>query len=219
LLANLGVLGLPFSSFVNHISVEIALFLPTSAFSGYALTEGYRLVNRFIPNAYRRWLPALAWLVAIPLCLLGAQKLMPIINPVTLLARQADLPAIQWIETNLPVDATILINPFSWGYGIYAGNDGGFWITPLAGRKTIPPPILYGLGESQQVVTMVSELTRQAIELSKDPPALHALMQANQIEYLYCGVRGGVFDPALFKASPLFELVFEQDGAWVFRLR
>ena len=32
-------------------------------------------------------------------------------------------------------DATVLINPFTWGYGLYAGNDGGFWISPLAGRK------------------------------------------------------------------------------------
>ncbi len=223
LLANLGALGLPFSSFVNHISVEMTLFMPLSALSGYALAEGARLGNclmqRFTTRAIWRWLPALGWMIAIPLSLLGAQKLLPILNPVTLLARQADLPAIHWIEKHVPTEATVLINPFAWGYGLYAGNDGGFWITPLAGRKTIPPPILYGLGKNRKVVTELTEFTRQAIDLSKDPVGLHALMQAQQVDYLYCGVRGGVFNPALFTSSPLFETVYNQDGVWVFKRR
>lgn len=219
LLANLGALGLPCSTFVNHISVEIALFLPVSACSGFALAEANRLVNRFSPAKLKRWLPLTSWLIAIPLTILGAQRLTPILNPVTLLARQGDLSAMQWIEKNVPEQASVLINPFSWGYGIYAGNDGGFWITPLAGRKTIPPPILYGLGENLAVITEVTEFTRQAIELSKDPPSLYTLMQAKQVDYLYCGVRGGVFDPTLFQASPLFEEVFAGDGVWIFKRR
>jgi hypothetical protein len=58
--------------------------------------------------------------------ILGARQLISIINPITVLSRSADLPAIEWVKANLPQDETIVINPFSWGYGIYAGADGGF---------------------------------------------------------------------------------------------
>ena len=63
----------------------------------------------------------------------GAKQLIAIINPITVLSRNADLPAIEWVEKNIPVNETIVINPFAWGYGLYAGSDGGYWISPLSG--------------------------------------------------------------------------------------
>lgn len=219
LLANLGAFGLPFSTFVNHISVEITLFIPISALGGYALDEGYQAADRLMPIRFRRILAIVLAVSLITVSLLGARKLLPILNANTLLARNADLPAMQWIEEFVPENATVLINPFTWGYGLYAGNDGGFWISPLAGRRTLPPPILYGMGGNWQTAQEITERTRQAIEFSHDPSALYTFMQENQIDYLYCGVRGGVFDPILIQDSPMFELVYAQEGAWLFKRR
>ena len=37
------------------------------------------------------------------------------------------------------------------------------------------------------------------------------------IQYLFTGVRGGVISPQALKDSPLFELVYQADGASTFK--
>jgi hypothetical protein len=118
----------------------------------------------------------------------------------------------------VPEDETVLINPFLWGYGFYAGQDGGFWISPLAGRKTIPPPVLYGMGD-RETAKSINEFCRQVLEKGKDAQALHDLMQSRGVHYVYIGVRGGAISAQALRSSPLFDLLYAKDGAWLFRLR
>jgi hypothetical protein len=132
--------------------------------------------------------------------------------------RQADRPALEWIETNLPDNETVLINPFLWGYGIYAGQDGGYWITPLAGRKTLPPPNLYSMGNPQDIEN-ISRSCQLVLDKGKDPAALHELMRLQGVRYIYSGRRGGVLSPKALQESTLFNLVYAQDGVWIFEAR
>jgi hypothetical protein len=217
-LANLAAFNLPGGGFVNNTSVEIILFMPLSALGGYFLS---RLLSGWSSFIQYRWLGVYyAGLGAIGLVIafVGARQLIPILNPTTFLFRQADQPAMTWIEENVPAGETILINPFSWGYGLYAGNDGGFWISPLTRHVTIPPPVLYGLDDNPAHVQQINEIIQKVIELSQDPTELYTYLKSINIHYIYIGARGGILSPDALRASGLFEIRFQQNGVWVFYL-
>jgi hypothetical protein len=216
--ANQGIISLPGSSFINLTSVEIMFFLPLSVLAGYCASFITRGVGRFIPGWGRLPYAAVITLGAIITALAGAQRILPILNPVTLLFREADRPAIQWIADNISPDETILTNPFLWGYGIYAGQDGGYWISPLAGRKTMPPPILYAYGSPAEVQS-VGETCKQVIDRASKPQALSELMRAQGIRFVYLGRRGGVLSPKLLVQSGLFQTRYSQAGTWLFELK
>ena len=106
-----------------------------------------------------------------------------------------------------------MINPFAWGYGEYAGNDGGYWISPLSGRLTLPPPVLYGINSNADQIT---QLAKQVISLSPDPPAFWEFLHLHQLHYVYTGARGGVISPAKLAASELFSTLYHEEGVWIF---
>jgi hypothetical protein len=218
ILANPALLGLPGGGFVNNISVEISLFLPISAAAGFL--PGW-LLERSEGVLSRKWHAFLLGLVSIGgvvVALYAGSALMPILNPGTFLFREADRQAMRWIEDHLPADETVLINPFAWGYGLYAGNDGGFWIAPLAGHPTLPPPALYGLGNQADTIQSISDLSRRVIDLGAQPDELRAFLLEQDIQYIYTGARGGAISPASLEASTDFRTLYRQDGTWVFEV-
>jgi hypothetical protein len=218
LVGNLSALHLPGSWFVNTISVAITLFMPTAVLAGYALAQAYTFLQALIPpggKAIFKWgCVALGLIIS----LLAARALLPILRPSTDLFRAADRPAMEWISANIPANETILINPMYWGYSTYAGADGGFWITPLTGRRTIPPPVLYSLGnlsETQRIRT----LCETVIASAADAAGLAKYLRDQELRYIYLGVRGGVLSPQALLESDQFEVLYAQDGAWVFTVR
>jgi len=218
LVANLSALHLPGGWFVNTISVAIILFMPTAVFAGYALGQVRRLLLHLTPS---RWKPGLQWvlvLVNAAILLLAARALLPILRPSAALARTSDRPAMEWIAEHIPADETILINPMYWGYGTYAGADGGYWITPFTGRKTIPPPVLYALGDpadKQHIRTLCEAVLKQA----NDPEALAVTLRSQGINYIYLGGRGGVLSPQRLSDSNQFTIIYAQQGNWIFKVQ
>jgi hypothetical protein len=218
LASNLSALHLPGGWFVNTISVAILLFMPTAVLAGYAVGQVYHLLQAVIPRGGRaifRWVFVLLCAVV---SLFAARSLLPILRPSTELFRAADRPAIEWIAQNIPAGESILINPVYWGYGTYAGTDGGFWITPLTGRKTIPPPVLYALGrpaEKQRIRALCGAVLANAA----DPAALAETLRGQGIHYIYLGVRGGALSPQALRESDQFEVLYDYEGAWVFAIR
>jgi hypothetical protein len=214
--ANLSVFSLPGGVLMNNTSVVIMLFMPISVACGYLVGWVVNGWHKLIPL---RWQPAY-WtgllIAGAALAFIGGRSLLPLMNPITLLYRQADHAAMGWIAENIPPKETILINPFLWGYGLYAGSDGGAWVTPLSGRVTAPPPALYGLDFGDQSIKQVSEFNRQVIELASDPAALNTLLRKNSIRYVYLGARSGVLSPKILLESGLFRLLYEYEGTWVF---
>lgn len=218
LLANLGAFRLPGRSFINNTSVEILLFIPLSVLGGYLASQAAGGLLQATPRRWRRLTGAGLAAVALAVACFGARLLLPILNPVTMLFREADRPALDYIAEHVPPGETILINPFSWGYGLYAGNDGGYWIVPLAGRATLPPPVLYGLGDEPGATRRITELSREAIQAGSQPDELAALLKRTGIRYVYVGARGGAISPAALRSSPQFRLLYEQAGTYLFRL-
>jgi hypothetical protein len=217
LLANLGALGLPGSWLVNNTSVQISLFLPISLSGGYFLSTLLHISPPFLPHPLIKGVRTVFIAGVLVFGFLGMRHLVTIINPSTILVREGDLAAMQWIRDHVPPDETVLINSFNWGYGVYAGSDGGFWISPLTGRQTMPPPVLYGL-ENPERVRAITSLSRQAVESGSSPPELWELMQANDLKYVFIGVRGGAFSANALFESPLFRLVYSDNGVSIFQI-
>ncbi len=218
LLANLGALSLPGGGFVNNTSVEITLFMPISVLGGYVIGWTFRSIQTILPNRWH-WASHGSAALAIGIfALIGAKSILPILNPTTMLFRQADRPAMAWIEQNIPQGETILINPLAWGYGLYAGNDGGFWIVPLAGRRTMPPPVLYGLSNNPEHVQNISDICRQVLDLANKPTELHNYLMAQGIHYIYIGARGGALSPQALNTSPLYKNLYNYQDTWVFQV-
>lgn len=218
ILANSAALGW-FPSLINNTSVEIALFMPISTLGGYFVSQIIILAARRIPVRYNRLFASITIAMGLVASFLAARQLMPILNPITLLIRQADKPALAWIQEHVPENETILINPFSWGYGLYAGSDGGFWITPLTGRKTLPPPVLYGMDINSQRVKEINLLSQEVIDHGQDAEALHALLIEQGIRYIYIGARGGVLSANALEKSPLFVRLYRNESTQVFQVK
>ena len=215
-LGNLAALKLPAGGLISTSSVEIMLFIPISIFGGYFIDQILINWKDLIPKQFIR--PSLGIIIILSgfVAFLGAKQLISIINPITILSRAADLPAIKWLGDHIPENDTVVINPFAWGYGLYGGSDGGFWISPLSGRVTLPPPVLYGLGgEAQKII----QQSQQVISLSPDSSALWDYLNSQQLHYIYVGAKGGVIPPEKLASNELFGVLYHQDGVWIFRVK
>jgi hypothetical protein len=218
--SNLDALKLPGGGFITGTSVVIMLFIPISVLGGYFLDELASVWKSLIPVDPNYLRPVYWSLIILALgasAAFGARQLLPIINPITILSRQADLPAIEWIDQNLPQDATFLINPFSWGFGLYAGNDGGYWISPATGALSYPPPALYGLG-NQDYVDRINQISQKISDPENTPDEIWKVMSDNDIDYIYLGVRGGPLSPAALLESGLFEQIYDQGGVKILKI-
>ena len=217
LLSNLGVFRLPGGGLVNNTSVEISLFLPISVLGGYVIVWFVDWVRTLLPL---HWYPAYQTALALSLVVFvvfAGSNILPILNPITMLYRQADNQAITWMTRHVDPGEKVLINPFSWGYGLYAGQDGGYWLGPLAGLETLPPPVLYGLGKPN-LVQKISTTARQVTETAKEPGQLHNLLRQQNIRYVYLGARGGVICGSCLRYSPLFRLLYARNGVQIYEV-
>lgn len=215
-LGNMASLRIYGGGLISTSSVEIMLFIPISIFGGYFIDQILVSWKDLIPKQLIR--PSLIFLLFLSgvIAFLGAKQLVGILNPITILSRNADLPAIKWVSEHIPQNETIVINPFAWGYGLYGGGDGGFWISPLSGRVTLPPPVLYGLGsESNKII----QQSQQVITLSPDPSAFWEFLNSQRLNYVYVGAKGGVIPPEKLASSGLFTLIYHQDGVWIFSVK
>jgi len=224
--------GLRLGAVMDDTAVAIAMYLPVSlaaALAGGGLARVARRLGGAGPRprwaerpaaALRRLRPeARAWrwaaaVLLLVLCGWGCYQLRGIVNPRTVILTPADLRAIAWVEEHTAPDAAVLINSYEWLPGVYAGTDGGYWIAPLAGRPTWPPPALYGLGTAAAMTRINSVV--QAAQDAGDAETLHQLLRAHGIAYVYLGRYGGSLQPELFRDHPGFQLVYHQEGVWLF---
>jgi hypothetical protein len=218
--SNLDALKLPGGGFITGTSVVIMLFIPISILGGYFLDEVVSTWQALIPRQshishYAFW--SLITVAVMISAAFGSRQLLPIINPVTILSRQADRTALEWINQKQFQDTTFLINPFSWGFGLYAGNDGGYWISPVTGARSLPPPALYGLGDPSYV-EQINLLSQQASNPESTPIKLWEIMHDNGIDYIYLGVRSGPISMADLLKSGLFEQIYDVEGVSILKI-
>lgn len=216
-IANMPALSIPAPNFINSLSVEISLFLPIATLGGVTLSTLYKCIRYKLPQNYLHFFNGASLILGIALSLMAARQLIPLLNPITFLSREADLQSLEWIDQHIPEDETILINPTGWGYGLYQGNDGGYWISVQAGNPTFPPPVLYGVGD-KAYVSAVNESTRSLINAVNDPNQLEQWMRDHQINYMYIGARGGLLSSAVLINSPKFTEIYTHQNTRLLRL-
>ena len=220
LLGNLAALRLPGGWVFNNLEVEITFFFPIACASGWLLSHGYTAAEWLIRRARggpqaQILLQAAFALALLGLGLWGAGQMPSILNPNTVLLRAADRAAMRWVAENIPAGETVLINPFLWGYNTYAGADGGFWLTSLALRPTMPPPVIAGLNRPGANAE-VRRICQQVLANSKNAENLWQLMQAEDLHTIYLGARGGALSARALQDSPRFTLRYAQEGVWIF---
>lgn len=203
--------GLSRGGLFDSISVNVALCVPLALAVALAAGAVAGLAEK-VPRKTKAWLHPLAVAALLGVSLWGAQSLRQVVNPQTGLLTRADLEAMAWIEAHTPQDAVFLINAYEWVDQVFAGTDGGYWIEPLTGRTTYPPPAHYGLGASSEVAR-INELVRAAMESSGE--ALHTLLRQAGITHIYLGRLGGRLTPEKL-CRPYFRPAYVRDGVWVF---
>ena len=219
LLANLRALGLPGAGFVNSLSVEITLFLPITILAGSLLARLINGINVVVPYKFTSLYAFTTSLALLIVTLVASPRLITILNSTTFLLRQADRPALAWIDSHTPADAVFWTNAFNWGYSLYATSDGGAWIAPVTGRASLPPPVLYGLDLNRSRMDLTSQRVREAIDLSNEPALLSQELRAMGVTHVFIGARGGPLSPAILLASPDFNNLYHTDGVWIFALQ
>ncbi|MCC7359652.1 MAG: hypothetical protein IT317_09255 [Anaerolineales bacterium] len=231
------LVGLPGAGVIDNFVVYIALYLPLGPLAGYALAEGQRLVGRRLPGLARAG--AGAALLAGSVWGLAWQN-QHLYDSAYQLFTPADAQAFAWIEANTAPEARFFVNTFpAYGGTLIAGSDGGWWLPLLAQRATNLPPLTYGSerGEQADYSRQVNALAVAVrgrplsdgapIALDLTTPDNYARLTAAGYGYVYLGAHANPaagsadhIDAAALQARPdLFELVYAEAGAQIFRLR
>jgi hypothetical protein len=206
--------GIRLLGFVNQTSVEIMLFIPISILGGYFISEVIASGEKIFPNKFKPFWQSIVLIIGVGSAILGAQRLLPTLNPVTFLYREADSAALTWIQENIPSNETIVINPTGWGYGLYMGNDGGFWISPLTDHQTMPPNVLYGMDRDQR--GKINQFVEEILPIGEDAGQIWDLIYMNGYRYIYLGGRGGVISAQALAESDQFITRYHHENTWVF---
>jgi hypothetical protein len=148
----------------------------------------------------------------------GTWQQIPIVNPLTVLAQEQDLAAMEWIRANTSPSAVFLVKTRLWMPGVYMGSDGGWWIPLLTGRQATLPPVLY-TEASPEYVARVSALARAVSEAeSLDGPEIRALLHTWGVTHVYIGASGDGLAPWALAGSPYYKLAYTNGAVWIFEL-
>lgn len=216
-ITNPSLFGLPGEALFDNVSMLIVWFMPLAVCCGWL---GDEMVARWLGGLSGAGRVAFYWVAGsgmVALSALGIYQQITMVRPNSLFALQADRDAIAWLAENTPPGSRFLINARPWDALLYAGTDGGYWITPLAGRQTTTPPALYGLGDAEHVMHVL-ELDRRIAASSGDPDALARLMRDEGVRYVYIGALGGELDPGALRASARFRTVYDNGRVTLFGL-
>lgn len=220
-------IGLPGTNLVNNASAVISLFLPLALLGGLAFSElpvqwpfllanvwsGYSrrkqqvlFIRRILLIALALWAVSTAW------------GMVSVINPDTVLASPADLRAMQWIQSSVPADSLFLINTRYWQLDMYVGTDGGYWIQPLTGRRTLLPTLPYIFGDADYVQHTADLARAVATVKDVDSPEFLQLLRQERVTHVYIGARGGPLQPQMLLASRNYQVIYEAGPVWIFRV-
>ncbi len=213
-------LGLPETLVVNLNSMYITLFLPLALLLAITADRLWRLLDGWLRGVRpaRFALAVLAGVVLGLLALFGWRQQSNILNRQTILAVSEDVPALAWIEAELPAGSRVAVNAWQWLGATWAGSDGGAWITPLTGLEATTPPVDHIYNRPLFAAVRAFNEAALAVEDWSDPAAADWLAEQG-VTHVFAGARGGFFDPAELSRNPALEMVFSRDGTFVFALK
>ncbi|MEW6718695.1 MAG: hypothetical protein AB1345_14495 [Chloroflexota bacterium] len=192
----------------------IVLFIPGTLFVAEAVMSLLEADCPPPPHRIRRGV--LAGLLTI-FTLWGGWESRSMLKPVTIFATQEDLSALNWINHNLPQEARFFINVAPWQYHVYRGVDGGWWITPLTGRHTLIPPLVYNQGSKAEGEKLYF-LATQAMTITTCSSDFWELAESEGWTHIYIKEGVGSLQPAGLENCARMENVYQQGGIFIYQI-
>jgi len=219
------LVALPGAHMLQSFAIIIALYIPISLLIGWLLAQLVE-TQPHRPSAYS----ALA-VLAIGATLWGFVGQARMVQPQHVLVTAPDRRAMQWIDQNVPPDATFLVEgyPISGGVTSTVGSDAGWWIPLYTRRANTVPPQYAMLNETPhppdytaRMVALVGDLAQTPLS---SPDAIDILCQ-NGITHVYVGQAQGsvgygaqpLFVPADLHANPALAPIYRRDRVRIFAL-
>jgi len=209
-------LGLPESLVVNLNSMYITLFLPLALLLAIVAGRIGAAAGRRLRGSPLGFVVAAgAGVILGALAVFGWRQQINILNQQTILALPQDVPALAWIDDNLPANARVAVSAWQWLGATWASSDGGAWLVPLTGRESTTPPVDHIYNEALFADVRAFNEAATAITDWSDPAAADWLA-AQGITHLFVGRRGGYLDPAALSRNPSLAMLYGHDGTFVF---
>ena len=221
------LIGLPGASHLNTFASMILMYAPVSILVGWLGSRGMALLERG-GRRWGRWGGAIAVTL---LALWGATRVRGVSDASFDMVGPADLEAMDWIREHTPPDARFLVNGFTiWDGRSAVGSDAGWWIPLLAGRENTMPPQYALLSEEEMEPGYGLRIVDLVAGLRETPLSTAAGLRKacdEGVTHVYVGQGDGrvgvpppepLFTAEEMGASPAFEALYHQDGAWVFAL-
>ena len=221
LLSDLSWLGLQGTWFIHGTSAAISYWLPAGVLIGWLAGDLALAPVRWLWGRAAKRRLALGLSAAL-LCGLMASSVgsawgqVDRVNESTVLLRESDLPAINWVREHLPADSLILINTRPWQEGIPMGADAGWWLPYLTGHRVTYPAVLYTHGEPgyRDPIRALAQAVETAEAL--DDPALLRMLAKAGVTHVFVGTRGGPLEPPRL-AEPHYVELFRYGPTRVYR--
>jgi hypothetical protein len=205
--------GLRFEPFrPDHLA--IVLFLPAAVLAA----DGFLALADGIARRRPEWSPRYFFAgVAVALCALGIGQMRNIINPRTVFANAEDRAAVLWAAANTPPDSVFLINTEYWQSGLYRGADGGWWLLPLANRRTLLPPMLYSFAD-REYIEQTDRLAERASTLKGCTDDFWELVREQGVTHIYIKEGAGSLQPADLDACRGIEEIYRIGKVRIYRV-
>jgi hypothetical protein len=213
----LGLQALPWGLHIAPFRPDhmvIVLFLPLAVL----LADRFVALAEYLQRRKPAWNPRV-WLgiAAAAFCVYGIWDTRTIVKPSTVFADSADREAVLWAARNTPEESLFLINVTSWQNGLYRGVDGGWWLLPLAGRRTLLPPMIYSFAQRDYVDAIV-RVSEQTSRLDGCTPEFWSLVEANGIDFVYAREDVGTLKPSVLSSCKGLERVFGGEKVSIYKI-
>ncbi len=216
------LLGLPGTGVIIFFTAAIAFYLTLIPLAAYLLGIAQETLAKYRPQTAT----ILGTAALLGVTLWGSVWQQHLLNPFYELFTPADAQAMNWIRSHTPADALFLVNMFpAYGDTLLAGDDGGWWIPLLTGRRSTLPPLTYG-SERSSVANYAQTINDFGKALHQTPlpsPAGIQLCRKAGVQYIYSGPHHEHVDYRVdveaLRHSTAFTTVYDRDGVVIFALK